>query len=732
MDENLEAIRADLEKLGLSANSVAAILDVMIKKLKKQTVTIDEVTSSVNDLDKELKKGRKSFIDLGPDIRQLSNQIEDLTENAKDLADQDKIQELERKKQILTQQYLTSQYKKAGQDLTVAIGKEVIGRMVQGTKTLVSDIQDGGSGVKIATDLMTNTLDMNQAGFSSLANAGKSVGSAMMMIPGPTMAVGAALTAVSSAFGFLTEQATDLAKFGINVLAKEVEKTVKAFNNSTAAGALFAKGMDDIRTYSSRAGLTVDQFSEVLKNNSQVLAESGLTVETAARAVADVTSRLAKDTGKSGLSLQREMMNLGIGFQEQADLVAQVMVGYKRAGMQATNREVAMATVDMAKNMKAMADIMGEEAKGRQEAAKQQAAQYAFAAKINELAKKYGDPTLPMRVTQSLAMMSESQRNAAIQTTVLGGATTDVAALLMDGGSAARTFTSNLESGRTSMQDLTEGTTRLNDRLQSGTDEMGRALSTSSIAIGANADIAKAYSEQYADSFKMNSANLNKALTDADKLSGSQGELQNSIMGAEQQAQQLRLALQNELTPAIKNFGKVVNNITSQLHAEMQKLGIGSGGVAGQIFHAIKTGLKLGVEGIGAVTGAIGGGLLGSTVGPVGTVVGAGAGGYAGGHYAGEAFESVFGYAQGGIASGPVSGFSATLHGTEAVVPLPDGKTIPVETKQVGPSYDTKIMADMLQELKNGHQSTIQAMNELVRHTKTTASYSSQLVQLAS
>ena len=35
-------------------------------------------------------------------------------------------------------------------------------------------------------------------------------------------------------------------------------------------------------------------------------------------------------------------------------------------------------------------------------------------------------------------------------------------------------------------------------------------------------------------------------------------------------------------------------------------------------------------------------------------------------------------YAKGGIASGPSSGFPATLHGTEAVVPLPDGKTIPV------------------------------------------------------
>jgi hypothetical protein len=35
----------------------------------------------------------------------------------------------------------------------------------------------------------------------------------------------------------------------------------------------------------------------------------------------------------------------------------------------------------------------------------------------------------------------------------------------------------------------------------------------------------------------------------------------------------------------------------------------------------------------------------------------------------------------GGIASGPDSGYPATLHGTEAVVPLPDGKTIPVEIK---------------------------------------------------
>ena len=36
------------------------------------------------------------------------------------------------------------------------------------------------------------------------------------------------------------------------------------------------------------------------------------------------------------------------------------------------------------------------------------------------------------------------------------------------------------------------------------------------------------------------------------------------------------------------------------------------------------------------------------------------------------------GYSTGGIAKGPQAGYPATLHGTEAVVPLPNGKSIPV------------------------------------------------------
>jgi muramidase (phage lysozyme) len=46
------------------------------------------------------------------------------------------------------------------------------------------------------------------------------------------------------------------------------------------------------------------------------------------------------------------------------------------------------------------------------------------------------------------------------------------------------------------------------------------------------------------------------------------------------------------------------------------------------------------------------------------------------------------GYRFGGIAQGPDSGYMVELHGTEAVVPLPDGQSIPVEM----PNYANSIM----------------------------------------
>jgi hypothetical protein len=50
--------------------------------------------------------------------------------------------------------------------------------------------------------------------------------------------------------------------------------------------------------------------------------------------------------------------------------------------------------------------------------------------------------------------------------------------------------------------------------------------------------------------------------------------------------------------------------------------------------------------------------------------------------------------AKGGVASGPTSGYRAILHGTEAIVPLPDGKSIPVQ--MVGDNNTDEEEAEMM------------------------------------
>ena len=57
------------------------------------------------------------------------------------------------------------------------------------------------------------------------------------------------------------------------------------------------------------------------------------------------------------------------------------------------------------------------------------------------------------------------------------------------------------------------------------------------------------------------------------------------------------------------------------------------------------------------------------------------------GNFVGGATDTVggwLGFSQGGVASGPTSGYPAILHGTEAVVPLSGGRSIPVEMKGGG------------------------------------------------
>jgi len=67
----------------------------------------------------------------------------------------------------------------------------------------------------------------------------------------------------------------------------------------------------------------------------------------------------------------------------------------------------------------------------------------------------------------------------------------------------------------------------------------------------------------------------------------------------------------------------------------------------------------------------------------------------------------------GGILSGPKSGYNAMLHGTEAVIPLPDGKTIPVQMSGGGGSQEQMHLLAMELEKLESLVRVVQKNNDL-------------------
>jgi hypothetical protein len=95
-------------------------------------------------------------------------------------------------------------------------------------------------------------------------------------------------------------------------------------------------------------------------------------------------------------------------------------------------------------------------------------------------------------------------------------------------------------------------------------------------------------------------------------------------------------------------------------------------------------------------------------------------------------------YRQGGIAMGPDSGYMATLHGREAVVPLPDGRSIPVELQPgaLDPAMDRmgqRIESALRDSMNNDRSSAAleSTLQEVVRVMRDQLTISQKMLQAA-
>jgi hypothetical protein len=657
-----------------------ALLEQHIKQIKLVSGP-DGMTKFANAL-----KGNTSHLDkYKTQLQQLDNAIEELADTTDDATAGMRKQQLEELRNQMAMKIAGAEFRadlrKTGGVLTSALGSAV----TQTIGKFTSGLQGNASATELTTTLMNGAVDAATAGTDALGKTISGTGSVLSSSTNPKLKVlGAVADVAGSAIGSMGQAAGKLAKFGIEVLSKEVERTVKAFNETSAAGALFADGMTGMRNASAAAGLTTEQFASVVKNNADSLAASGLGVTGGAKAIGD-SMRVG------GANAKKQLLNLGYSFEEQAGLYAETAAAMRRtAGGKSSDAAVAEQTMKYAENLRLIAAITGEDAKRKTAEAKQQNQILAFQ---QQLAGKSADQRA--QIDAAMATMTEVEKKNFRDRVVLGtvinkeGAIYEatVAGAKEKGDAVLALFNSNALTADANFKltaqygEQIKGSILNNKEFAVAGMVAGGVLGDVAASQLAAVNQANITTEEAREAAKKNlegQKNANDALT-------------KNVTDAAVAAQQLKIALQETLLPAIADFAKV----SSAMLQSIQEMVSGAMGASKGESLWEKTKRVSGAAASGAVAGGAAGAMVGGTVGTAvvplaGTAVGAIGMGTAGAILGGltaaikEAFWGEPGKALGGISEGPSSGYMEKLHGVEAVVPLSAGRSIPVDISGMG------------------------------------------------
>lgn len=731
----IDVLSEGFKRLGVSTDDLSGSFDDITDAAEKEKRILESVGQTYNRVNKQLEKGRVNQAQLADTIRQLDDHLDELSKTEGSRSDNIKREIALRQRQEIAERYREAAraetFKKAGAEIKDSLVKGA----ATGAKSFASNLQDNASSVKVAGDLLSGGIDGVSGGLASAGEGLKDFGVVTRIVGKgvgglPAMIIGGALELLGKVGGTAFRE-------GLSLVIKEAEKTVESFHKVTSAGAMFAQGMGDVRNYAREAGLTVEDFADVVKNTSGLLAESGLTVTEAAKKMAGITKEFADKTGKSGLKLRDELQNLGFGIKEQAELSAITLSNLKRSGLegQLSNSQLAQSTVDMAKNMKIVANILGEEAAAREETAKRNMQNARFLEIVNEQMRKTGDINLPNTIAKVFSMATPALQRAVVQYVTSGGSITDMSAILAEQGPTAARLGELLMSGVTSFEGLAQPIAQLNDQMQMGLTAGQRAMSTVTSLTGEFAEETGAVTDQYLLSFKADSKNLMAAMAATESAAGTTAELQKGFRELEKQVYSLRIRLQELLDGPLSKFPTWADRALSVAKAALYPQSIPE-----QIGQYLPPGPTLSNPLEGAASVVPGGG-FGVTLGkiinntiadifknpPAGNV--------------GEAIEQMPGqFAEGGISTGPLSGYQAQLHGTEAVVPLPDGKTIPVDVRNTADAQQivevraagaeqSARMQELVDELKSGNRAVIDAIYTLRRSMERNNDLTSGILQ---
>ena len=672
-----------------------------IKKTSKELKDSLPVSKQFNSL---LKGTIQQYQDISADLDNLEKSIVAARVAGDELAESELIQA----KNQIKQTAALNNTKIALTNFGIGVAG-VLGTLVDGALDYAKNLQGGASGVQSATAAAVATAKAAGEAAESTGTLMSGAGSVLQLFSGRFRSFGKGLELFGTAVGVIGKKAADLSAKALEYLGKELDRTQKAYKEVTDTGAVLAGGMTELRNRAADAGLDVEQFANAIKNSREELSMMGMGLGEGAKRMGAVNKELRNS--QFGTQLQK----LGYSMEEQANLSAQVMANQNAAGNKRILSDAAIAaqTAQYGKDLKVLADITGEDAKKAQEKARLQSQEADLLAE----ALKQGGPDAVEKLQAQLRSLPEGLKKGYMEYVSSGGkAVADVATniAMSTNKEIAPTFAGMFQTLGDTSKDASaaqDETTKYREKI--GKYQLENLDSAEQIAMGLRftGDATLNGATQIFNDLILSGRKIGDGATKAAR-NATEGAaintapLDQAVADLEADAQRTKAALTKELTPAITQTAETFKSTAKSIKQTMDELGLREkstgekrGNVAGGITGAVGGGT------LGAELGGLAGGALGTFVLPGGgTIAGAELGGWAGGAlgsllggWGGEAAGGWLGskFAVGGVVNKPTKALIGEAGMPEAVIPMPDGKSIPIAMPAAANTSDDTVTASM-------------------------------------
>jgi len=520
-------------------------------------------------------------------------------------------------------------------------------------------------------------------------------------IVGGILLVGDGLAAIVDGFGDLAKKIVDTASQVITmaneILGKELEKRAKMFVDLNKSFVSVAGGMAEMAALAGESGIGIANFTQAVVGARAQMQTMGLESATATRLIAQTLGAAGTAIAKGGNTVRSALFALGYSYAEQGTLVAQTMSRLKAVGVDIANASpvlLARETEKYAKHLKVLSDLTGQEATALLAQARAEGQRGALMTKLTaEQGIAFEDAYATLA---ALPGQQGPKLQAALAQMLAGGVVTDP---------------------------VIAGNQIIMDMLKKTASQVSNANGNMVVNTQKNLAIAAEQYRAAGDSATDFATLMNPGGTSA--VAQGMSQFGNAL----RQFRYDPLAGERAIEAADSQAATV--DFFNELTATMTEFQVKMEGIAGNAIPmyveamtaATDVTMKMVTTGLEVITGQISMiGLIKKLMATENPQAGSGptlsemsgfsAGGDSGGA---ENLKSKIeknplpletetktpppppppaaGYASGGIATGPSTGYPTVLHGTEAVVPLPDNKSIPVklEGSVTTPGQNTEI-----------------------------------------